>query len=67
VRDAYLESYLVVSYMISIYTQRHIRLLLDRIAEDVSPEDAVVEVFHRDYEELLEEVLEDYRSEIASR
>jgi len=67
VEVAYLESYLVVDYIRTAFTARHMTLLLDRIAEDVPPAEAIREVLHKDYDELLEQALAPCRGTASSR
>ena len=64
---AYIESYLVVSYIRDEYTHRHLRNLLDAIAEGDPADEAVRTIFRCDSDELLERALSSYQSKIAIR
>ncbi|MBN1827517.1 MAG: hypothetical protein JW958_14815 [Candidatus Eisenbacteria bacterium] len=67
VEVAYLESYLVVAHIRTAYTGRHMSRLLDRIGDGTPPEQAVREVLHRDYTQLLEQALAPYQGAVSAR
>jgi len=54
VETAYLESYLVAAHILDTYTERHVRRLLDQIADGSSPDAAVRSTLRTTCEELLQ-------------
>ncbi|MFH1278520.1 MAG: tetratricopeptide repeat protein [Candidatus Eisenbacteria bacterium] len=67
VDGAYVESYVVVSYLLQTYTARHLHRLLDRIAEGEEVPDALRQVLRVTEEELLQSAFAPYRREVAAR